>query len=231
MVAAALEWEGRRTVAVARSEGSRREHCGACGRSATEYRRKPSGVALTGLVWLVSKGGDWEHVDVIRVRGTKRTASALGGGWQRLQDWGLIEPKPRDPEDTGKTHSGMWRATELGRAFALGLETIPSHRRYLFGQHRVCPDAGDVLIGAALGNRFDYTEILPASRAADVIMAPYRRDWRLTVRRSAREWVVSARHRTEDAPRHQASGGSRLEAVRKLGRLLRSAGASTGAAG
>lgn len=93
---------------------------------------------------------------------------AARGDFTKLALWGMIEPAPGKRED-GSTRNGYWRITETGRLFAEGKLAV---RKYvwLFNNREYAPPDGEararqrVMIGDALGKRYDYSEMMNAGR-------------------------------------------------------------------
>ena len=76
--------------------------------------------------------------------------------------WGLAENKPNE-DDPSKKHTGFWRITRRGRRFVQGRIRIPSHV-YLYDNERWgMTTETKVNIEDALGEPFDYQELMEAS--------------------------------------------------------------------
>jgi hypothetical protein len=59
-------------------------------------------------------------------------AGKSGNDWQRMRSFGLIETKGYEGRD--KTHSGIWRVTDLGMLFRHGVDSIPSYNYVRFNK-------------------------------------------------------------------------------------------------
>ena len=111
------------------------------------------------LIWLCQ---EWEamrspaaYVDVANAGPAwiKRTNQHPSLAW-----WGLVE-RPKVCEDSRKKHTGQWRPTALGLAFAKGEATIPEWVWTYAGD--VVEHEGDqVSIEHALGEPFDYSAVM-----------------------------------------------------------------------
>lgn len=134
-------------------------HCPLCTQMAKVYRRKLNTSMAAALIqfWRVH-GRDWGHAP------TTGTIARLGGDWAQLRMWGLTEELTEPREDGGR--AGWWRLTELGVQFVANQFTVPKYVRLYDG--RLMGHAGDqVTIVDALGDRFDYSELMATSGAGD----------------------------------------------------------------
>ena len=107
--------------------------CPCCGQYAKRYKRKLNSSMAAALCWL------WTH--------------------PKLAWWGFIEEKPKEEHHKGRT-SGLWRVTQLGADFARSCVSVP---RYAFVYNGTVEDftTGDAIsIRCALGDRFDYAELM-----------------------------------------------------------------------
>lgn len=132
--------------------------CPCCDKFAKRYRRKlNSGVAawLLVLVRLHRDTGDWVHTrDVIR-DGIFRLSSAHGSGQAQslLPHWGLVKG--------GSKGTGLWIPTDKGLEFALNKITV---QRRVVTYNNICEgfDGDQISIHDALGDKFDYDELMAA---------------------------------------------------------------------
>jgi hypothetical protein len=135
--------------------------CPCCGQFTKVYRRKLNTSMAQALVAFYEKSiestGDWLHVastEFPLIAGRR-----LGGDWAKLVHWGLIEERPIERED-GCKHAGWWRITDLGRRFVRDEVRIPSHA-LLFNQQLLGMDESSTIsIRQALGDKFDYSELM-----------------------------------------------------------------------
>ena len=147
-----------------RGEVDQGTRCPCCCRFAKRYKRQlHSGMA----VWLIrlcrlSPSGGWVHAsDVLRSTGSRARWSGLD--CTKLIWWGLIEPRPDDPDpDADKKKpggSGYWRPTEAGRLFASNQKTVP---KYVFLFNKKCEGSAgpSISIVDALGKKFDYAKLM-----------------------------------------------------------------------
>lgn len=130
--------------------------CPCCGQFAKVYRRKLNSAMAQALAAFYERmGASDEYVHVPSTTDMSR----LGGDWAKLAHWGLIEEKPSDRDD-GSKHAGWWRITELGRRFVRDEVRIPSHA-LLFNQQLLGMDESSTIgIRQALGDKFDYAELM-----------------------------------------------------------------------
>lgn len=149
----AADASGDATEYVAKYVRDRRDKgtiCPACGQFAKVYKRKVNSGMARSLIAMYRAGGTtW--VDVTEV--TDRRSREEG----KLAYWGLVEEFPEGREDGGR--AGMWRVTNLGRSFVLGHTTIPQTAEVYNG---LClrTYGPDVSILTALGDKFDYRELM-----------------------------------------------------------------------
>lgn len=130
--------------------------CPCCGQFAKIYRRKLNSAMACGLMAFYEKtlGSDeYSHVP------SHTDMSRLGGDWAKLAHWGLIEEMPEERDD-GCKHAGWWRITSHGRQFVRNQVRVPSHI-LLFNQEMLSLDRTSMIgIREALGNHFDYDELM-----------------------------------------------------------------------
>jgi len=129
--------------------------CPCCGRFGKIYKHKlNTGMARILIDLVKMKRGD-EFID-IRILKSFVPGS---GDYAYLRFWGLIEQAPNNL--ISKRSSGLWRATEKGIAFARGQIQVPSH---IFVFDNQPEGFSDTLtdIQTALGERFDYRELMSA---------------------------------------------------------------------
>lgn len=144
--------EARRYVEAHRADGV---DCPCCCQFVKEYRRKLNSSMARGLIWLVreARSGD-RWVDVRS--DAPAWLLAMGGTFAKLKLWTLIEERPN--EDTRKTHSGEWRATDIGDRFARGEVKVPGYA-VVYDGRSLGIEGEETSIEEALGNHFDYAEL------------------------------------------------------------------------
>jgi hypothetical protein len=118
--------------------------CPCCNRHMKIYRRKLSAGMARDLILLYRAGGADDFVYTPRIIDNSGTLS-------KLRYWGLIEP--------GESR-GWWMVTESGVRFVTGRTKIP---RFVLLLSKRCLDVDDsehVTIWDALGDGFDYEELM-----------------------------------------------------------------------
>lgn len=138
------------------------EHCPCCGQFARWYVRKLHSSIAASLIFFYKnfEYNKFTHKnDLIAKAKHPWLSSALGGGdFSKAALWGLIEEKPKNPSDRGRT-SGYWRLTNRGVDFVCGKTQVQSHVRLYNG--KVFGFTGDkVSIIDCLGKRFSYAELM-----------------------------------------------------------------------
>lgn len=148
--------------------------CPCCAQFAKRYKRKLNvGIArwLIALERLHRTGLEWVHIAwIAAVVGGEQPAvarklpigaSPIGSGdYAKARYWKLIEDRPSD--DSAKKDSGFWRITEKGRAFVVGGLRVPE-RVILYNNELQGFDGSPITIQEALGQKFDYSELMEAS--------------------------------------------------------------------
>jgi len=154
----AIDWTG--------SHMRQGAYCPCCGQLTKIYRRKLNSSMAYALILIYKRSrqetGGWFHVPShIAGLGLKgAVAAAIRGDWAKLVHWELIEPQQGPHEGEGRT-SGIWRVTERGRDFVLGLTR---EREYvlIYDGNCIGLDGDLISIQTALKNRFNYEELLRA---------------------------------------------------------------------
>ena len=145
--------------------------CPCCSQTVKLYKRGLNGPMAVMLILLhkMNDGTHWTYV------GDWRKAAAVkfdnnmdfgGGDYGKLLYWGLVEKQPLQPGMNNKS-SGQWKMTPKGRDFVLGrtdLDKVPSHALVYNGEVVGFSDT-EVTIQECLGTRFDYSELMEATRA------------------------------------------------------------------
>lgn len=136
--------------------------CPCCGQLAKVYKRKLNG-AMAYVLLLIARrdGDDWIHVPSYINAHEKRpgVAAAIRGDWAKLVHWGLLEELLGERPD-GSTRVGYYRITERGRRFARGKLRVPRHIWIYDGRVLEHKDTETVSIREALGDKFDYSELM-----------------------------------------------------------------------
>lgn len=164
------------TVSLAEARAWLRQHvlegaiCPCCELPAKIYKRKLNSSMAYVLILMTREyalnGGSYMHVpSMLNRKGLKpKVAASLRGDYAKLRYWGLIEedkqPKKRHGEDKGKKTNGYWRPTPDGLAFARGETRVASHAIIYGGTCIELTEDSRVSIQAALGDRWDYVELM-----------------------------------------------------------------------
>ena len=145
--------------------------CPCCERYGKSYRRKlNSGMALA-LTWIVchsesKRGGAAELPWVDVPAKAPRKVLASSRDFTILRYWGLIQrPTVRINGREHTKHPGLWRPTTKGVAFVRGQAGVPSHA-IVYNDCLRSLDGSPVTIQQALGQRFDYAELIAEWGAA-----------------------------------------------------------------
>lgn len=140
--------------------------CPCCGQFVKLYRRKLNSSMAYALIMIARhdrrRPGEFFHVpawlDALAV-----PSAVARGDFAKLRFWGLIEPQPDTRRADGSKRAGFWRITPLGRDFAAGRVSVPSHV-YLYNQKPIGrTPPGRATIREALGDRFDFGELMAAT--------------------------------------------------------------------
>lgn len=134
--------------------------CPCCTQFVKLYPHKLNATAVSDLIRLYNaidrKKDSYAHV--------REFSHDRGGAFAKLAHWGLVEAELN--EDTKKRTSGMWTVTDLGIGFLIGLTRIPE-RAYLFNGSCYGTSKTKVSVRQALGNKFDYEELMAGYNLAD----------------------------------------------------------------
>ena len=136
---------------VIEGEGDR---CPCCDRWGRIYKRHINETMARSLMWLcdapTEKG--WVNVPVHAPRWLVRSNQLPTLRW-----WELVERAGSD--DVKKKHSGLWRPTDLGRAFASGKVAVP---KTVFTYNGTREKYGDeeVFISECFGTYFSYADVM-----------------------------------------------------------------------
>ena len=131
--------------------------CPCCGQFVKLYKRKLNSGMARNLIRIhrESKDGKYIHVeDTLR-----RYKDHSGHDWALLRFWELIEEKPEHSESE-KKNSGEWRLTYKGRQFVLSRIRVPMRILMYNNKFRGYDDNGTIDIVQALGNNFNYRELI-----------------------------------------------------------------------
>lgn len=131
--------------------------CECCGKHAQLYKRHLNSTMVRGLIWLVRHSGaerEWIEVPKIAPAWLLRSNQLA-----TLRLWDLVEPKAKDPDDTSKRSSGIWRPTIHGMNFAFGRITVP---KAVFEYCSLVEGYSEKMVHVrrALAKEFDYYELM-----------------------------------------------------------------------
>jgi hypothetical protein len=142
--------------------------CPCCDQKVRIYERKLSSIMARALIAFYryvrrngSDAGAWFHA--LNVLQAEMPSVQGSGDYAKLRHWGLIEAKGEAKED-GNPSNGMYRLTERGVKFALGLVRVPKHV-YIFDDHLLDIEREDLSttnIREALGDGFKWDELMNA---------------------------------------------------------------------
>ena len=148
--------------------------CPCCNQFARVYKRKLNVSMARFLIWLVrseaktlsvmasvnrTQQGTYKTSDRQNLWTDIRKCEVRGGDYAKLVHWGLARAKVND--DTKKRTSGFWQTTKLGRRFAYREVSLPSHV-FLYDSQVIGYFDTRITIDQALGERFDYRELMQA---------------------------------------------------------------------
>lgn len=125
--------------------------CPACFQHVKIYRRKVNAGMARSLIAMYTVGGlDWVHVP------TQIGARSREEG--KLAYWGLVEEEKAKRPDGGR--AGYWRVTVRGEAFVRCRLSIPKYCQVYNGKVLGFDLSEVINIKDALGDKFDYTELM-----------------------------------------------------------------------
>tara|TARA_R100001460_G_scaffold13563_2_gene30512 strand:+ start:52 stop:639 length:588 start_codon:yes stop_codon:yes gene_type:complete len=134
--------------------------CPCCNKWVRRYKRKFNTTMAKSLLWLVnqSKGNEWIDVPNLGPDWLIRSNQLPTTRW-----WGLIE-RPKENQDKKALekdlkHSGSWRATKKGIAFAYNSISIPSTAITYDGNVEALIGK-KIKIQDTVGINFSYSEIM-----------------------------------------------------------------------
>lgn len=135
--------------------------CPCCQQRVQVYKRKLASSAAYGLITMYRHHGtEFGHAP------STAELARLGGELARLSMWGLLEEKPETRDDGGR--AGWWRVTDLGEAFVHGLCRVPKYAHVYAGQVLMLDGRETTSVREALGDKFNYAELMNARPLAVV---------------------------------------------------------------
>lgn len=139
--------------------------CPCCDQGAKRYPRKLHSMIARGLVELYRQGGAERFVDVLAINRElrRRVPDTVNptSDFSKIEYWRLAYTRHND--DTQRRSSGLWRLTPRGINFVRGECSVPV-RAYVYNNHVDGYSEDTTTIRAALGDRFDYEELMGAVR-------------------------------------------------------------------
>ncbi|MBT8453898.1 MAG: hypothetical protein KJO40_18195 [Deltaproteobacteria bacterium] len=137
--------------------------CPCCGQDVKLYKRKLNSTMARALILIYRyfqrpNAEEWLHVPSYL-----NWTQALGDV-AKLHWWGVIEEKPEVRND-GSPRAGYYRITELGKAFVRNEASVIKYV-YLYNKRairRKNPDLSRTTIVEALGDKFNYAELMQAT--------------------------------------------------------------------
>lgn len=129
--------------------------CCVCDRWGKIYGRNINKTMAVSLLWLAQAPHDdgWVDVPNKAPRWVIRSNQLPTLKW-----WGLVERRPNDADSTNK-HSGMWRVTPAGKAFALEGLSVPK-RAFTYNDEVLGFGDDLVKIKDCFKTYFDYQEVM-----------------------------------------------------------------------
>lgn len=138
--------------------------CPCCQQLAKLYKRNLNSGMARSLVWLVRQSNA-NKVNGLSPAGWVYLGKEAPAWLLRTKElattrhWGLVELKPRDPEDTARRTSGIWRPTEKGVDFVHCRLRVPK-RVHLYDNIQCGWSEEHVSVVEALGTKFDYASLM-----------------------------------------------------------------------
>lgn len=132
-------------------------NCPCCDRWGRIYRRGINETMARSLIWLCSAPAEdgWVNVPTQAPRWLIRSNQLPTLRW-----WDLVQRA--SSTDVDKKHSGMWRPTDLGRAFAKGEVSMPKIV-YTYNGEREKYGEEVIRISECFGSHFSYSEVMSGS--------------------------------------------------------------------
>ncbi len=127
--------------------------CPCCNQYVRLYKRKLNSVMARCLIKLNNLGEGHHHVKDI-VKGISDTGT---NDFSKLKHWNFITEQIN--VDTKKKHSGMWRITTSGQAFA-NYETVAAEYVLIYNGLKQGTSESRTDIIKSLGKKFDYQELM-----------------------------------------------------------------------
>lgn len=139
-------------------------NCPCCGQFAKIYKRKFNSGMARSIISFYKKSlwkQGWIHVLKEMDFGKRKGKFYVNGDYGNLTAWELIEAKKEVAED-GNPSSGYYRITDVGKQFACGQIQIPKYTYHYNGEVLDRGSEEVVTIYQALGDKFNYQELMSA---------------------------------------------------------------------
>lgn len=131
--------------------------CPCCAQIAKVYTRKLNSALAQFLIWIVRSYEDnprWIHIREFPMIQNRRG----GGDFAKLVHYGLLEQRPNE-DDKSKRTSGQWKPTQKANDFVHKRIKVPEYVQ-LYDNFVQDFAAKEIDIEAALGQQFDYSELM-----------------------------------------------------------------------
>jgi len=127
--------------------------CPVCTQRVQLYKRKLNSGMAKALIQIYRYGGaSWTRVQDI-------PDGPKGGDYAKLRFWGLLESSSERTDDGNS--AGYWRVTPLGVDFVQGRKRVRSHVLTFNNKTYAMPEEASMIsVYEALGDRFDYNELM-----------------------------------------------------------------------
>jgi hypothetical protein len=133
--------------------------CPCCGQTAKVYKRAlPSATARVMIALYRAGATNGTYVFLPDLLDGMKGTPHQGGYGTLAHFWGLMEVQPGERAD-GSKRVGWWRLTPQGVAFVEGRARAPKFAR-LYAQRCLGFTGEPITIRDALGNKFDYNELM-----------------------------------------------------------------------
>ena len=129
--------------------------CPCCGQRAQVYRRSIHSAMARDLIACYRQFGVGEWFDLTAIVGKRGT-----GDVTKLRYWGLMEQMPGERED-GSKRTGCWRILPRGADYVRSRVRVQKYA-YVYDGEAIRFDGPLVSIHDALGEKFDYRELMAA---------------------------------------------------------------------
>ena len=136
--------------------------CPVCEQSCKRYKRKITSAMAVALIHIYRyyrkhAPDDWLHVEEY-LKGIQGLPASIRGDFPKLRYWSLIEACEGERPD-GSKRVGYYRITKYGNAFVEGIISVQKHA-YIYNNKLLMFSPDKTTIQEALGEKFDYTELM-----------------------------------------------------------------------